>query len=44
MSDNENNNYWSDDNESENELIQESRELPPIDIQKMKKNIMKHLN
>ena len=30
MSDNDN--YWSDENESDNELIQDSRELPPMEI------------
>ena len=29
MSDNDN--YWSDENESENELIQDSRDLPPLE-------------
>lgn len=30
MSDNEN--YWSDEDESENELVQDTRDLPPLEI------------
>lgn len=30
MSDNDN--YWSDEDQSENELVQDSRDLPPIEI------------
>jgi hypothetical protein len=30
MSDNDN--YWSDENESETELVQDSRDLPPLEI------------